>query len=315
MNKLIIGVDVSKDWLDVAIRGQAGVSRIDNTPEAVERWLTAMGTAQIGLVAFEPTGGYERVLRRVLVAADVFHVRVHPNEVVAFRRQRGVKAKTDRIDAQLLAAFAAEELQRRGLGMAAITGDEALRELSVRRRQLLDLRHAEQCRLKIAETDAVRHSLTALVTALDASLAAIDAELDRRIAAEPEFAAAAARSQTLTGIGPITAKTLIADLPELGHLSGKEIAALVGYAPYTRDSGKTKAKASIGYGRPNVRRMLFNAARSAIRHNPIMREFYRRLVMENRRPGKVALVAVMRKMLVTLNAMARDRQPWKHIHA
>lgn len=315
MDKLIIGVDVSKDWVDIAIVGRPDVSRIDNTSEAMERWLSSIGRTRIGLVAFEPTGGYERVLRRALSAAGVFYVRVHPNEVVAYRRGRGIKAKTDRIDAQLLAAFAVEELQRRGVRTTAIIGDEALRELSVRRNQLLSLRHAEQCRLNIAETDAVRHSLTVLLTALDASLAAVDAELDSRIATEPELAAAAERSRTLTGVGPITAKTLIADLPELGHLSGKEIAALVGYAPQTRDSGKIKGKASIGYGRPNVRRVLFNAARAAIRHNPVMRRFYHRLVTENRRPGKVALTAVMRKMLVTLNAMARDQQPWKHASA
>jgi transposase len=315
MNKLIIGVDVSKDWVDIAINGRSDVKRIDNTVEALESWLNALDKAQIGMVAFEPTGGYERILRRALVTAGVFHVRVHPNEVVAYRRQRGIKAKTDRIDARLLAAFAAEELQRRGLGLAAIAGDEQLRELAMRRRQLLNLQHAEQCRLKIAETEAVRHSLTVLLAALEATLAAIDSELDSRIAADPELAAAAERSRTLTGVGPVTAKTLIAELPELGQLSGKEITALVGYAPYTRESGKTKGRASIGYGRPNVRRVLFNAARAAIRHNPVMREFYQRLVTENRRPGKVALTAVMRKMLVTLNAMARDRQPWKHAHA
>jgi transposase len=311
MDKLIVGVDVSKDWLDIAVSGKSHVIRVDNTLEAVSRWLLTLGTTRIGLVAFEPTGGYERALRQALLAAEVFFVRVHPAEVVAFRRRRAIKAKTDRIDARLLAAFAEQELQHRGLS-APVEGDAMLRELSVRRRQLLDLRHAEQCRAEIAETAAVRDSLVALLAALDASLTTIDTEIERRVATNPDLHGAAQCLQTLIGVGPVIAKTLLAELPELGHLSGKEIAALVGLAPATTESGKTKGRASIGHGRPNVRRVLFNGARAAIRHNPIMRQFYQRLTAQNRRPGKIALVAVMRKMLTTLNAMARERQPWNH---
>jgi transposase len=260
---------------------------------------------------FEPTGGYERPLRNALRSAGIRFVRVHPREVVAFRRSRGIKAKTDRIDAKLIASFAAEELSRRGFG-AAIDGDEALRELAVRRRQLLDLRHAEACRLAMAATPAVRDSLEATRVALETALCAVEAALDACIAANPELTEAMQRLQSLKGVGPITAKTLLAELPELGLLSGKEIAALVGLAPFTQQSGKSNGRASIGHGRPGVRNVLFNAARSAIRFNPTMKIFYRRLVENNRRPGKVALTAVMRKMLVTLNAITRDRQPWKY---
>jgi len=156
----------------------------------------------------------------------------------------------------------------------------------------------------------VRSSLQAIIDALVASLEAIERELRQRIAADAVLARRFALLQTLHGIGPVTATVLIADLPELGRLTGKEIAALVGLAPQTRQSGKARGRDRTGHGRADVRRSLFNAARSAIRHPSPLRSFYDRLVQTNRRPGKVALTALMRKMLVILNAIARDNQPW-----
>jgi len=142
-SKTIVGIDVSKDWLDIGIAGITGTKRIENSDPAIARWLAG---AQPGLVAFEPTGGYERVLRKALRERGILFVKVHPNEVIAFRESRGIKAKTDAIDAGLIAAFAAEELSRRGV-RTPIEGDEDLRELVVRRRQVLDSLHAEKCRL------------------------------------------------------------------------------------------------------------------------------------------------------------------------
>ena len=313
--KLYIGIDVSKDWLDIAGHdaGQAvgrGV-RIANTAAAVTAWRVTLEPSQIGLIAFEPTGGYERVQRQDLVAAKLPFARVHPNEVAAFRTRCGVKAKTDARDAQLLAEFAARELSRRALG-CGVEGDLALREMTVRRRQLVDLLQAERCRAAIAQTGIVRADIGGIIGVLTASLDAIEAAIAARIAANAELAQRAANLRTLKGIGPVTVHTLIAELPELGLLTGKEIAALVGLAPRNRESGKRVARASTGHGRPGVRRVLFNAARSAVRWNSIMRDFYQRLVSHNKRPGKVALTAVMRKLLVTLNAIARDNQPWAH---
>ncbi len=306
MNKGIIGIDVAKDWLDLCPAGGTKVERIANTAEAVEAWLARR---QPTLVAFEPTGGYERTLRDTLRCRGILFVRVHPNDLVAFRRSRAVKAKTDRIDARLIAAFAAEELTRRGV-KPSILGDDALRDMAARRRQLVAMLHAERCRLALVRQDAVQASLASLMTALQASLAALEAEIARHLAADPAMTELADLLQSVKGVGPITAMTLIADLPELGHLSAKEIAALVGLAPQTRDSGKTRGRAATAHGRPGVRAVLFNAARAALRHSPPMTAFYQRLVTQNRRPGKVALTALMRKMLVTLNAIARDRQPW-----
>lgn len=307
--RAFVGFDVSKDWIDVARHGCAGVERIANQEAAIAGFLA--GAGPVALAAFEPTGGYERALRRALAAAGVPFARVHSNEVAAFRTRRAVKAKTDRIDARLIADFAALELDGRGLKPLA-EGDEVLRELVARRRQLADLLHAERCRAALAESAAVRRTLAAVAGALEAALAEIEQAVAARIEADRTIAAVAARLRSLKGVGPVTVMTLIGELPELGRLSGKEIASLVGLAPQTRDSGKTRGRASVGHGRPGVRRALFNAARCAIRHNAPMKAFYDRLVTENRRPGKVALTAVMRKMLVTLNAIARDKQLWKH---
>ena len=244
-------------------------------------------------------------------------VRVHPNRVIAFRESRGVKAKTDPIDARLIRAFTGDQLSRGAL-RPSLLGDERLRELAARRRQLTATLHAERCRLSVARAETVRASLEQVITVLRASLDAVEADIAVAVAATADGRTLNALLQTIFGIGRVVAAILIADLPELGLLSGKQIAALVGpcssqgqaLAPRTRRSGKGRYQEPIGYGRPAVRQALFNAARAAIRHPSPFRDFYRRLVHDNHRPGKVALTAVMRKLLVTANAVARDRQPW-----
>lgn len=311
-DKLFIGADVAQDWIDLAVAGQSGQAcRIANTAEAIAGWIAALDAAGVGLVAFEPTGGLERSLRHGLIAAGIACARVHPNEVAAFRIRRAVKAKTDALDARLLADFAALELSDRGLAPLVET-DETLRDLLARRRQLIETRHAERCRAARAATAIVRDSIAALLAVLDQQIVAVDQAIATHIAAAPALARAESNLRTLKGVGPVTAATMLGELPELGRFSGKEIAALVGLAPRNRDSGKKTGHAGTGHGRPGVRRALFNAARIAIRFNPIMRDFYRRLIEINHRPGKIALVAVMRKMLVTLNAMARQHQSWVH---
>jgi transposase len=242
-----------------------------------------------------------------LRARAILFVRVHPNDIIAFRQSRGIKAKTDRIDAQLIAAFAAEELVRRGM-RPTILGNDLLRALAARRSQLASALHAERCRLALATEKPVRQNLELMITALGDSLDAIEAQIAKAIDRDPQTAQLAKLLRTVQGI---TAATLIAELPELGLLSAKEIASLVGLAPNTRQSGKTNSRASTGHGRPHVRQVLFNAARAALRHPSPFKDFADRLVTLNQRPGKVALTAVMRKLLVTANAIARDRQPWK----
>jgi transposase len=335
-----LGIDVSKDWLDIASsspdqpaepgqarQGQSGQGqpgqgqpgqgqpgqgqwRIDNTPEAIQAFLESLAYPPV-LVAFEPTGGYERKLRQALVAAGLPFARINLNELAAYRTQNGIKAKTDRIDARLIADFAATVLARRWLA-PMVENDPLLEALSVRRRQLGALLQTERCRAEIADSRAIRQSLEAVIATLEASLHAIDAEIAAYIAADPALARTAALLRSLKGVGPITVLTLLAELPELGQRDGKQIASLVGLAPHDHQSGKMSRRARTGHGRPGVRRVLFNVARSAIRHNPILKAFYDKLVTHNHRPGKVALTAVMRKVIVILNAIVRDQKPWQH---
>ena len=305
-DKLIVGIDISKDWLDLCASNAAGVERIANTPEVVAAWLERVGA---GLIAFEPTGGYERTLIAAARERGIAFVRVHPNDVIAFRKSRGIKAKTDAIDARLILAFVCDKAARAELRTSLI-GDDRLRALAARRRQLADALQAERCRLDAAALPAVRASLEAVIAVLRHSLGVLEAELADAVAAHPQTAELAKLLQTIFGIGPVVAITLIADLPELGLLSAKQIAALVGLAPHTKRSGKTRYRETTGHGRPGGRRVLFNAARTAVRHPSLFKDFYDRLVTDNRRPGKVALTAVMRKILITANAVARDHEPW-----
>lgn len=306
-DKPVVGIDVSKDWLDLCASNAAGVERIANTREGVAAWLKRVDP---GLIAFEPTGGWERILIAAARERGIPFVRVHPNDVIAFRKSRGIKAKTDAIDARLILAFVCDRLARRDL-RASLIGDDRLSALAARRRQLVDALQAEGCRLGAAALPAVRASLEAVIAVLRHSLEALEVELADAIAANPQTAELVKLLQTIFGVGPVVAMTLIADLPELGLLSAKQIAALVGLAPHTKRSGKTRYRETTGHGRPGVRRVLFNAARVAVRHPSPFNDFYHRLVTDNRRPGKVALIAVMRKILITANAVARDRQPWR----
>src|SRR6516225_5222344 len=243
-DKPIVGIDISKEWLDLCTSQAAGVERIANRPQAVAAWLERTGP---GLIAFEPTGGCERFVSAAARERRIPFLRAHPNDVVAFRQSRGIKAKTDAIDARLLLAFAGDRLARREL-RTSVLGDERLRALAARRRQLVETLQAEGCRLGAAALPAVRNSIEAVLAAV--------------IAANPQTAELARLLQTICGIGPVVATALIADLPELGLLSSKQIAALVGLAPYTRRSGKTQFRETTGHGRVGVRRALFNAARA-----------------------------------------------------
>jgi len=309
-DKTFIGIDVAKEWIDVAFFGRPGAVRVVQTEAAIGGWLAGLDPAEVGLVAFEPTGGHERLLAECLRRRGVAFARAHPNEVTAFRIRRGVKAKTDAIDARLLAEFAALELAGRGL-RPLLEADDELRELTTRRRQVIATLHAERCRAALVRSPIVTASLDAAVALMAKDLATLDAAIAARIAERAPLARMAALLRSLKGVGPVTVATLLAELPELGQLSGKEIAALVGLAPRQRDSGRSHGRATVGHGRPGVRQVLFNVARAAIRRNQVMRATYERLVTQNHRPGKVALTAVMRRMLVILNAIARDGKPWK----
>nr|WP_294560409.1 IS110 family transposase [uncultured Rhodopila sp.] len=310
--KQFIGVDVAQDWVDIADASDPRQAcRIANTAAALEAWAASLDPGRVGLVAFEPTGGLERTLRQALLKAGIPFARVHPNEVVAFRTSRGVKAKTDRIDAALLARFARDELSTRGLA-PAVAGDDELRDLVARRRQLVDAAHAERCRLSRVASPAVRASIEAVQAVIKCQIDSLERAIAEHIARSEALAPLAANLRSFKSCGPVLTATMMGEVPELGQRSGKEIAALIGLAPMNCDSGKGGKRAITGHGRPGVRQVLFQAARCAIRWNPVIRAFYLRLTEVNKRPGKVALTAVMRKILVILNAIARDGKPWAY---
>jgi transposase len=298
----IFGVDVSKDWLDLCPVGQGRPHRIENTPTAIRRWIER---ADPRLVGMEPTGGYERALCQALGEAGVRWVRLHPSAILAFRKARGVRAKTDKIDAALIAAFLADAKARDALPRAFHV-DEKLKALSARRAQLVEARQAETCRAALADEPEVKKSLALVLKALSKSLEAVEAAIERHIGADVALNRLARALCTVRGVGPVVASVLLAELPELGCLSGKQISALVGLAPQTSLSGKIARRAKTGHGRPRVRQALFNSARAAIAHPSHLRDFYDRLVNVNGRPGAVALTAVMHKILIIANAVARQ---------
>lgn len=310
--KIIVGVDVSKLWLDVAFgaAGRVELRRLANEPDAIAAFLAALQPHGIGLVAFEPTGGYERDLADALRRLGIVHARIHPGRLVAFRRQRGVKAKTDARDARLIQAFAAAELPAGSRPCAQ--ADDMLRELVTRREQVMAALQAERCRLEHVRSPLVRGQVERALRALELDRGEIEAALSEHVAGDDGLRARASLMRSLKGVGPVTTSTLLARLPQLGLASGKQIASLVGLAPRDRQSGKRTHHAATGHGDQAVRRSLFNAARSAIVHNPVLRAFYTRLVTVNRRPKAVALTAVMRKLLVILNAILHSQQPWRH---
>jgi len=306
---LFIGIDVSKSTLDVAILPTAEVFEVPNDAEGhvrlIER-LRAEGT--IERIVLEATGGYERACAFALFTADLPVVVVNPRQTRDYARATGRLAKTDRIDAISLAQFAkAVEPELRDLGTPE---RQELAALVARRRQLVTMIGSEQQRLKTATSDVVRADLDRSLAFLKQSLKKLEKALLEAVKHDQEWRARVELLESVPGIGRITALTLLAELPELGNLSAKEIAALVGVAPMNRDSGKNRGyRRTIG-GRARVRKVLYMAALTAAHHNPTLQAFYERLRAAGKH-GKVALTAVMRKLLVTLNAMIKTNRAWQ----
>jgi transposase len=259
------------------------------------------------LIVLEASGGYERPAAVALIDRGLRVAVVNPRQTRKFAAALGRLAKTDRIDAAVLAHFA-EAIRP---AARAVTNDalDRLQKLLARRRQLVVMRNAEKQRLGKATDPITQRSLKAMITSLDKQLGVIDKAIGRLIEADPALAEKLERLKTVPGIGDVSARTLLAELPELGLASRHEIAALSGVAPISRDSGRYRGRRKIQGGRVEVRAPLYMATLVAIRHNPVIRPFYRRL-REAGKPAKVALVACMRKLLTMLNAMLRDRRSW-----
>lgn len=307
--RVSVGIDVSKDWVDVAV--QPPVVPAWRTP-TTEAGLTALVTTlrqwTVALVVLEASGGYEARIATALLLADFPTYVANPRQVRDFARALGRLAKTDRIDAEVLAQYAARlEPPPRPLPDAAL---QELRALDARRHQVLEMLAAERNRAALAN-EAVRPSLATVIDALEKSLEALDRTLRDRLKHSPVWRARLKQLQSAPGVGPITAQRLLAALPELGRLSAKAISALVGVAPLNHDSGRFRGRRHIRGGRTHVRQVLFMAARAATRtkaETPLV-TYYRRL-RERGKPYKVAIIAVARKLLVILNAMVRHDRAW-----
>lgn len=307
---MIVGIDVAKAELVVARGSSSPVGTHANDESGVRALVAELVALQPELVVLEATGGYELLCVAALAAAQLPVVVVNPRQVRDFAKATGQLAKTDRIDARMLALFG----ERVRPAVRALP-DEATRELEAvltRRRQLLEMRQAERNRLKQLFGHGqrpVKQSLKKHIAYLDRELAMTDTELGRMIRASPVWREREDLLQSVPGVGPVVARTLLAELPELGQLNRRAIAKLVGVAPLNRDSGTWRGQRTIYSGRATVRATIYMAALVAARHNAVIRVFYQRLLALGK-PKKVALVACMRKLLTILNHMVRTGQRW-----
>jgi transposase len=308
-----VGIDVAKAWLDVAVRPSGETWRVANAPTDLDLGALVERLQQVApqVVVLEATGGYERAIVAALAVAGVPVAVVNPRQVRDFAKATGRLAKTDALDASVLAHFA--EAVRPLPRPLADEAAQALAALVERRHQLVTMLVAEKNRQQQA-LPAVRPLIQAHVQWLEQALRELDRELEQRLHTSPLWRTRDHLLQSVPGIGPVVALTLVADLPELGTLTHKQVAALVGVAPLNRDSGLLRGKRLIWGGRARVRAALYMAALSAVRYNPILRAFWTRL-RERGKPKKVVLVACMHKLLTILNAMLKHQTPWQPVHA
>jgi transposase len=304
-----VGIDVSKDWLDVHVLGGA-TDRCENTPAGIQNLIERLSALALDRIVLEATGGYERLAVAELAAARLPVVVVNPRQVRDFAKALGKLAKTDRIDAEVLARFA--EAIRPELRPLRDESEQKLRETLTRRSQLSSMRTMELNRLKQAHTQKIRTDVESVLAFLEKRLQALDNDLDQLIKDSPAWQEKSDLLKSVPGIGEQTARTLVAELTELGSASRQQIAALVGVAPMNRDSGALRGKRTTIGGRTSVRNALYMATLVGTRFNSVIRAHYQKLLAAGK-PKKVALVACMRKILTILNAMIRKRQSWKNL--
>jgi transposase len=308
MDIIAVGIDVSKDRLDVAVHPGGEAFAMQRNGTGLERLAVRLTQLAPAIVALEATGGFETIAAAALGGAGLPVVVVNPAQVRAFAKALGQRAKTDPIDAAVIAHFAAATRpEPRPLP------DEATRLLSdlvARRRQIVEMIGAERQREKRAISRHLKKSITRLVKALEKELVSVDTDIDDAMRGSSAWRETEDLLASVPGVGPVIARTLIAELPELGHLNRKQIAALAGLAPYTRQSGQWRGRSFIGGGRKLVRTVLFMGAMAARRHNPVLKAFFERLVAAGK-PKMAALIAVGRKLLTILNAMLRTKTSWQ----
>jgi transposase len=302
-----VGIDVSKGTLDAHLRPEGTTRRFDNTPAGIAALVAWVEPLAPTLVVLEATGGYERPVIAALSLKGLPLSLVNPKRARDFAGALGRRAKTDELDAGMLAEFA--ERVRPSVRPLADAEAQELQALVARRNQLIEMRTMESNRLATANR-SVRRSIEAILCALDQEIGTADEQLARVIEASPAWQAKDELLQSIPGIGPVTSRTLLADLPELGTLSREQVAALVGVAPVNRDSGRWTGKRFIAGGRAAVRRVLYLAAHAARQGNAVLAAFAERLKKAGK-PPKVIRIALARKLVIIANAVLRDGRPWQ----
>ena len=303
---VFVGIDVSKERLDVAVRPTGEVWQVCHDSLGIGEVMERLETLMPQLVVLEATGGVEMTLAGELAASGLHVAVVNPRQVRNFARATGKLAKTDALDAQVLAHFA--EAMRPVSRPLPDSDTRELAALVARRRQLVEMITAEKNRFRTAAR-RIRPKVEEHIRWLEENLAELDRDLGDFIRSSPIWRDKDELLRSAPGVGPVLSMTLLSGLPELGSLNRGEIAALVGVAPFNRDSGTMRGKRKVWGGRPQVRAALYMAALVATRFNPVLRDFYQRLCMAGK-PKKVALTACMRKLLTILNHMVRQNRHW-----
>jgi len=309
MNKAeehFVGIDVSKAWLDVAVHDSPEVFRVSNADDGIASLIESMKKLEPNLIVLEPTGGFEMLVVAELSLAGLPVVVVNAKRIRDFAKATGQIAKTDKLDAKVLAHFAAAI--RPVLRTLKSEEEEQLTALVTRRKQLLDMVTVEKNRRGTVRA-TLQADLDLHIQWLSRRLKELDQEIADFIKGSPAWKEKDDLLQSVPGVGPVTSATLLGMLPELGKLNRQQIAALVGVAPVNKDSGKKQGRRRVYGGRAEVRSVLFMAALAAKKFNPLIRKFYERLIKQGKEK-KVALTACMRKLLVILNAMVRSNQHW-----
>jgi transposase len=303
---IYVGVDVSKKQLDVAIRPLEKIFGVSNDRRGIVQLAKRLKKLQPVCIAIDATGGLEKELAYALAAENLPVAVVNPRQVSNFAKSTGQRAKTDAIDAAVLAHFA--DVMKPEVRQLPDAASRELSALVTRHRQLTEMVTAESNRRDLA-SKSVRRLINSLLRSLKDQLAVVDREIRKAISASETWRHKAELLRSVPGVGKVTTATLLAGLPELGELDRRQIAALVGVAPFNRESGTWKGKRMIAGGRGWIRSVLYMSTIVAVRRNPTLKEFYARLRARGK-PAKQALTACMRKLLVILNAMVRSRTPW-----
>jgi transposase len=307
-----VGIDVSKSWVDVHVRPAGSAFRCPIDSEGLAELARRLRPLAPRLIVMEASGGYEGLVAVSLAEAGLPVAIVNPRQVRKFAEALGQLAKTDAIDARVIAHFA--EAIRPPSRPIPDPMMSQMQELLARRRQLIVMINAEKQRLARAESAITQRSHKAMLRNLEGERARIDRAIDKLVQHSPLWCRKLDLLTSVPGVGDVVARTLLAELPELGSVDRHQIAALAGVAPFSRDSGRKRGKRFIRAGRVQVRAPVYMACLVAIRHNPPLKAFYRRL-RDAGKPARLALVAVMRKLLTILNAILRDNRPWAAAHS